>query len=425
MLLGTLIARPSVAAEPAAVNAWQVTPDVYVLTWNGVNIALEVGEDGPVLVNTGPREAATAVLHEIRNLTREPVRFIIDTSADPWLVGGNATISAAGQSLMIGWNVLRQFNNDPGSITDRLLDTRAPVVARQAALGEIAAQTGVQGQDYQLALPSETFTRPQYSFRINGQGVQVVRLPNAHTDADAAVLFRRSDVVVTGAVFDDTRFPVIDLQHGGSIRGELAAINQLINSLVIPAEPLVKDGGTAVIPVRGPVCDESELVTYRDMLWAITQRVQDMIDRRLSLRAVEAAHPTEDFDSAMERPAATGPPRTSLQRCTAACRPTGKALMVQGRSRRDWRAREANPERSPGRPGGPVVHSRRAGVCTAEQRRHGGPRTGALRSDRLLGLDRDTGLDLPHDRAPAGCLPGHSNQREGAGVCRCVDGCAG
>ena len=107
---------------------------------------------------------------------------------------------------------------------------------------------------------------------LNGQAVQVIYQPAAHTDGDSIVFFRRSDVVVTGDVLDTTRFPVIDLDKGGSIQGVIDSLNRIIG-LTVPPVPLSwQEGGTTVIPGHGRLCEEAEVVDYRDMLTIIRDR---------------------------------------------------------------------------------------------------------------------------------------------------------
>ena len=120
--------------------------------------------------------------------------------------------------------------------------------------------------------------------------------PASHTDGDSIVFFRRSDVIVTGEIFDITRFPVIDVEHGGSIQGEIAALNRLID-LAIPSIPLPwKEGGTQIIPAHGRICEQAELVEYRDMLTIIRDRVQDMIaQKRMTLEQIQAASPAQGY----------------------------------------------------------------------------------------------------------------------------------
>jgi hypothetical protein len=190
---------------------------------------------------------------------------------------------------------------------DHPLDTRAPIIARQGVLEQLVGYGGAQAE--LLSLPSETFTREQYNLRINDEIINVVSMPDAHSNADSVVLFRRADVVVTGAIFDITQFPVIDLTHGGSIDGEIAAIDQVMNTLTVASGPNVDNpDGTLVIPVRGQVCNQPDLLTYRDMLYAVRERVRDLIARGQSLRQVEAADPTQGYE---QRFGSTAGPWTS------------------------------------------------------------------------------------------------------------------
>jgi glyoxylase-like metal-dependent hydrolase (beta-lactamase superfamily II) len=307
LLFALLIAGSPVLAPAAStvapaeatqtVEVMQLKPDFYMLSVDGVHLALETGEDGAILVDTGPANAAAAVVSQIKRLSSQPLRFIIDTSADPDLIGGNAVLSAAGQSLMIGFAVLTRYANDPNAIPpEHILDVRAPIVARQSVTSQIVSTSSTPVSPLQL--PSEVFTRPQYIFRLNGQIVRVVRMPNAHSSADSVVRFEGSDVVVTGAIFDVTHFPVIDLQHGGTIEGEIEALNELIGTLVVASGPIVTDSdGTLVVPLRGHVCNQPDLVSYRDMLAAIRDGVARLIDQGDSLAAVEAANPATGYEA--------------------------------------------------------------------------------------------------------------------------------
>jgi cyclase len=107
------------------------------------------------------------------------------------------------------------------------------------------------------------------------------------------VLFRRSDVVATGDLFDKTRYPQIDVAKGGSITGEIDAINWLLD-LIVPGEK--EEGGTMVVPGHGRLCDESEVMEYRDMLTIVRDRITDMVDKGMTLAQVKAARPTFEYD---------------------------------------------------------------------------------------------------------------------------------
>jgi len=95
-----------------------------------------------------------------------------------------------------------------------------------------------------------------------------------------------------------TRFPVIDIHHGGSIQGEIDALNRLINEFVIPPVPAVDDtSGTKVVPVRGPLSSQADLVTYRDMVTVVRDRIRDAINHGKSLRQIQASNPIQGYDS--------------------------------------------------------------------------------------------------------------------------------
>jgi len=130
---------------------------------------------------------------------------------------------------------------------------------------------------------------------LNDEGIEIFHEPAAHTDGDAIVFFRRSDVVMAGDVFDTTRFPVIDTGKGGSIGGEVAALQKLVDT-AIPSVPIVsREAGTLVIPGHGRICDQLDVVEYRDMVKIIRDRVRDLMKEGLSLEQVKAAMPARGY----------------------------------------------------------------------------------------------------------------------------------
>lgn len=272
-----------------SVSTLQIRPDVYVLTVDEVNIVVQAGSDGIIVVDSGPAGSGDAVLAAIRRISAQPIRYLIDTGADPDRVGNNATIAAAGQSLSDATGLL--------TIATNTAATRgATIIAHENVPMQMVAFKAGTAQAYPgNALPKETYNRPQKNFYFNGQAVEVFFAPAAHSDGDSVVLFRRSDVVAAGDVVDETRFPVIDLAHGGSIEGEIAALNRLLN-LVIPVTPQPwRPGGTLLVPARGHVCEQAEIVQYRDMVTIIRDRVRNLISLGKTLEEVQAAQPTEGY----------------------------------------------------------------------------------------------------------------------------------
>ena len=147
-------------------------------------------------------------------------------------------------------------------------------------------------------IPSEGWPRDMYfgdqkDLYFNNEAVQLFHQKAAHSDGDSLVFFRRSDVVSTGDIFTPGYYPVIDVAHGGSIDGEVDALNRILD-LTVPADK--QEGGTYVIPGHGRLCDEADVVEYRDMVTIIRDRIQDLVKKGMTLEQVKAAKPTADYD---------------------------------------------------------------------------------------------------------------------------------
>jgi cyclase len=275
------------AAEPLEVI--QIRPELFMIAGDGGNIAVQVGPDGAVVVDTGSGARAEQVVAEIRKLTRRPVRYIINTSADRDHVGGNDAVSRAGQSV-IPTGGLNEIGAAGG---------RAPILAEENVQSRMAVPTGEKSEFPVGAWPTVTYSaaleETQKDVYFNGEAIIVSYQPAAHTDGDSIVFFRRSDVLVTGDVFDTTRFPVIDLERGGTVQGVIDSLNRII-AITVPPVPLIwQEGGTVVIPGHGIVSHEADVVDYRDMVTIVRDRVQDMIAKGLTLPQIQKADPTKGY----------------------------------------------------------------------------------------------------------------------------------
>jgi glyoxylase-like metal-dependent hydrolase (beta-lactamase superfamily II) len=124
--------------------------------------------------------------------------------------------------------------------------------------------------------------------------VFVYHVPTAHTDGDSIVFFRQSDVVATGDIMRTDSYPVINLQKGGSVQGVIDALN-LVLDLAVPAHH--EEGGTFIVPGHGRICDEFDVLEYRDMVTIVRDRIQAMIKKGMTLEQVKTARPTLDYDS--------------------------------------------------------------------------------------------------------------------------------
>jgi cyclase len=261
----------------------QIRPNVHVIFGAGANVTVHVGEDGLVIVDSGSTEAAGSLLAAIKSISTRPIRMVVNTGADLDHVGGNAIVGGAGIGL------------SPDPFGD---GNHATVLAHENVLLRLSAAgtNGAESASPVKMLPNDTFTSRFRSMYVNDEAVQIIRQTGAHSDSDVMVLFRKADVIATGDVLDLRQFPVIDTAKGGSIRGELDALNRLLTELVVPNAPLVlKPGGTLVVPGHGYVSDYAEVVEYRDMVTVVKDTIQALIDKGLTLEQVTAANPAKGF----------------------------------------------------------------------------------------------------------------------------------
>ena len=214
----------------ANLEVLQLRPNFYMIAGAGGNIGFQVGVDGVVVVDSGSAANADAVVAAIKKVTAQPIRYVINTSADADHVGGNATVAKAGQTLFTG--------NGGAGLATNFLGGGASILSAEQVLTRMSGPSGKSSPFPIDAWPTETFDQRRKYMYLNGEGIEVFRQPAAHTDGDAIVFFRRSDVVVAGDVIDTTRFPVIDVAKGGSIQGEIAALQKLVDT-AIPSVPIV------------------------------------------------------------------------------------------------------------------------------------------------------------------------------------------
>ncbi len=278
---------PSVA--PAApplgdIVVEHVQGNVYMIGGAGGNIAVQVGDLGALVVDTGNGRYTDKVLAAIRKLTDKPIQYVFNTTMDKDHTGGNEAIRLAGTTIT-GANVTAEIND---------ATVGAQIIAHEKLLDRMSAPTGQEPAAPTGAWPTDTYTHGQKEVFFNEEPVTAIYQPAAHTDTDSLVFFRRSDVLATGEVFDLNGYPVIDLAHGGSIEGELNALNNILD-IAIPKHE--EEGGTYIIPGHGRICDEYDVLEYRDMITMIHDRVEDAVKRGLTLDQVEAANYTVDFDS--------------------------------------------------------------------------------------------------------------------------------
>lgn len=278
-ILASLLNAASLAQGPdtdkAEPRVLHLQGNLYLVAGAGGNIAVQIGDDGVLIVDTGYAEMAGKTLAAIRRLTDKPIRHVINTHIHPDHSGGNEIIVNAGQAI--------------SGLARREIDQALLYAHENVLLGMSAS-----GDEFPTPLwPTETYFVEPMELYFNGEAIQLLHVPNAHTDGDSLVYFRGSDVIVAGDVFLTTHYPYIDEARGGNINGIIDALNRIIWYTVPAAN---EEGGTLVISGHGRVGDEYDVVVYRDMLTIIRDRIEDMFRKGMSLQAVQDARPTMDFD---------------------------------------------------------------------------------------------------------------------------------
>ena len=256
-----------------------VQKGVYMLVGGGANVTAQIGEEGVTLVDSGAPGQGEKIVAAVRHLTKKPLRYLVNTSADPDNVGGNgAIVKAAGGTSGPA--------NGGGAANSGVL-----VISHENALNRMMKGTPAFPAMTGDALPASSFFTPRKEFYANGEAVQILHQPKAHTDGNVIAFFRGSDVVSTGDIFRTDGYPVIEA--GGTLQGELDALNTILD-ITVPERNQM--GGTRVVPGHGRICNEADVLEYRDMLTIIRDRVRDMVKKNMTLEQVKAAKPMLEYD---------------------------------------------------------------------------------------------------------------------------------
>ena len=265
------------------VKAVHVQGNVHMIVGAGANIAVQAGEDGVLVVDTGNPGSSDKVLAAIKQIAPgKEIRWVVNTGMSPDHTGGNESVSKAGRTVN-------------GNI--------AAIVSHENTAARMV-KAGVADS----ARPFNTYFEPSRDFPFNGEPIMLFHDDATADDTGTVVMFRRSDVIATGDLFRTEGYPVIDLANGGSIDGTIAGLNRLLD-LTVPSK-MLEEGGTYVIPGHGRISDEHDVAMYRDMLVIIRDRIKNMVQKKMTLEQVKAAHPTLDYDGRYG--ADTGPWTTAM-----------------------------------------------------------------------------------------------------------------
>jgi glyoxylase-like metal-dependent hydrolase (beta-lactamase superfamily II) len=277
-LLPALSAQPPNLAVPdfsrVEIQTLHVQGSVYMLVGGGGNVTVQAGNDGALLVDTNFAPLAPKIMAAIRKLSSGPVRYVVLTHVHADHTGGTEA-----------WVKLGATPAAPAA---------ALVIAQLNVLNRMVSPGAGNPPVPQPLWPNDTYSAPYKDFFFNNEAIVVTHLPNAHTDGDSIVFFRRSDVLSVGDVFEPDVYPFIDLARGGSAQGLIDGLNKILE-IAVPAK--YQEGGTLIVPGHGRLCDEADVVEYRDMVTIVRDRVQDLIKQGKTLDQVKAAKLSRDYDT--------------------------------------------------------------------------------------------------------------------------------
>lgn len=301
-VLGALVAGSSLAAQPprraapaaqppaqpdfsaVQVRSKHVKGNIWVLQGAGGNVTVQIGDEGVLLVDTQYAQMGEKIIAEVRRLAgNKPLRFILNTHAHEDHIGGNFAVGQYGSKVFGG----NERNDNPAGMKG------ATMIAHENVQFNLLKAEGTPQETAKANWPTEYYTGEKYEIYFNGEGIELLHQPTAHTDADTFVFFRSSDVVSAGDIWNANGYPFIDVARGGHINGIIAGLNKLVD-IAIP--DINEEGGTMIIPGHGRVGDESDVFDYRDMITIIRNRIQSMVAKGMTIEQVKAARPTLDYD---------------------------------------------------------------------------------------------------------------------------------
>lgn len=260
----TLFAHSHDGFEKVQINTIHLNNGVYMLTGQGGNIGLSIGENGVFMIDDQFAPLSQKIKQAITKITDKKVKFLINTHWHFDHVGGNENFAKEGTVVVAHDNVRKKMSKD-NFIKAFNKDVKASP---------------------KIALPIVTFN-DTISFHLNDEDIEVLHLPNSHTDGDSVIFFKTSNVIHTGDIFFNGMYPFIDASSNGSINGVIKSVEYILTKA---------NDNTKIIPGHGKLANKEDLKNYRDTLIILKQRMQKLIDEGKTLEEIIALKPNADID---------------------------------------------------------------------------------------------------------------------------------
>lgn len=255
-------------AAPSDVEIVKIKDNLHMLiSPQGGNVIASTGEDGTFIIDDQLEGRSEIIEQALKTISDKDIKFILNTHYHFDHTGGNETYGEKGAIIVSQDNVRKRLSSD---------EFITYFKKSQPALKK-------------AGLPIVTFTN-EMTLHYNGDDVQIMYLPNAHTDGDSAAYFKNANVIVTGDIVFNNMYPFIDAEHGGSFVGMIAAQNKLLQ---------LANDDTIILPGHGKAMTKADLQAYTIALGTIGERVKTHIKEGKTLEEVLAANPSAEFDKTM------------------------------------------------------------------------------------------------------------------------------
>jgi cyclase len=257
-------AQAPVDDSKTVVKTNKITDSFYTVDGRGGTIGVLVGPQGTFMVDTQFAPLTDRIVAAIKQISPNPIKFVVNTHVHPDHTGGNVNMGKLGATIFARDELrYRLMNPNPGP----------------------NGQPGTPMPD--AGLPVVTY-ESKVTFHMDGETIDLIPIPKAHTDGDTIVYFHNADVIMTGDFYRSIGYPNIDRANGGSLEGMLAGLAEVV-ALAGP--------NTKIIPGHGATVDRTAVAAHRDMILGVRNQVVMLMKQGKSSDDVVAAHPTASFDA--------------------------------------------------------------------------------------------------------------------------------
>lgn len=255
--------------DSVEIKTLKITEKIFMLEGSGGNIGVLTGNDGIVIIDDQFAPLSEKIKTALKAINDKPVRFVINTHFHGDHVGGNENFGGEGAIIVAQENTRRRMNSEQFSSVFKIQQKAAPYDA----------------------LPKVTFG-DSVTLHLDGETAQVIHVKHAHTDGDAIIYFKESNVFHAGDLFVRYGLPFIDQENGGSINGMIEGVDKLL---------ALADENSKIIPGHGNLSVKKDVIEYRQMLVTVRDRIQKAMNEGKTLEQIVAMDPTKEFTSVFER----------------------------------------------------------------------------------------------------------------------------